>query len=433
LRHIVDAQHAGRAVGVPSICSAHRIVLEAALLQSKTDGAPPLIESTCNQVNQFGGYTGKTPADFAAFVRTVAAEMAVDPDSVLLGGDHLGPNPWQDLDAETALGRAEELVTRCAKAGYGKIHLDASMRLADDPPAPLPSEWIAERTARLCRAAEAAVAGEERPIYVIGTEVPPPGGAQDQLDELAATPTEEVEETIALTRASFRAAGLEAAWERVVAVVVQPGVEFGDGAVVAYEPKKAAALSRFIEGHDGLVYEAHSTDYQTEACLRRMVADHFAILKVGPWLTFALREGILALAHMEAELLRGARAADRSEVERGRVETMRDDPTHWRRHYHGGEDAIRYAMKYSYSDRARYYWPAPPLRRAVDRLVANLTERAIPLTLLSQYMPAQYRAVRAGALRPRPVELLRHKVMEVTSVYSRACGRKGVPDGAREG
>jgi tagatose-1,6-bisphosphate aldolase non-catalytic subunit AgaZ/GatZ len=35
-----------------------------------------LIEATCNQVNQDGGYTGMTPADFRRFVEDIAARVS---------------------------------------------------------------------------------------------------------------------------------------------------------------------------------------------------------------------------------------------------------------------------------------------------------------------------------------------------------------------
>ena len=62
-----------------------------------------LIEATCNQVNQEGGYTGMTPADFRGFVEAIAARVGFDPSRIILGGDHLGPNPWKQLPAEEAL------------------------------------------------------------------------------------------------------------------------------------------------------------------------------------------------------------------------------------------------------------------------------------------------------------------------------------------
>ncbi len=98
-------------------------------------------------------------------------------------------------------------------------------------------------------------------------------------------------------------AGLGDAWERVVAVVAQPGVEFGDDTVVAYDAVAAAGLAATVRDAWPLVFEAHSTDYQRPDALVDLVRDGFAILKVGPWLTFAMREALFALEAIERELL----------------------------------------------------------------------------------------------------------------------------------
>ncbi|NED91018.1 class II D-tagatose-bisphosphate aldolase, non-catalytic subunit, partial [Streptomyces sp. SID11233] len=63
--------------------------------------------------------------------------------------------------------------------------------------------------------------------YVIGTEVPVPGGADHALDGVPPTPARAARETLETHRAAFTAAGLGGAWRRVMALVVQPGVEFG--------------------------------------------------------------------------------------------------------------------------------------------------------------------------------------------------------------
>ena len=163
-------------------------------------------------------------------------------------------------------------------------------------------ELSARRAASLAAAAEqahASLGAAPAPRYVIGTEVPIPGGAQVHEDRLQVTAVENVRRTIEVTRAAFMRQRLDSAWERVQAVVVQPGVEFGDDFVLDYQPKAAADLVRFIETQPRLVFEAHSTDYQTHASLNQLVRDHFAILKVGPALTFAMREAVFALAWME--------------------------------------------------------------------------------------------------------------------------------------
>ena len=202
-------------------------------------------------------------------------------------------------------------------------------------------------------------------------------------------------------------------------MVVQPGVEFGSAQVVDFVPERARDLAAWIEGADGLVFEAHSTDYQTEAALSALVAQHFAILKVGPGLTFALREALFALAAIEAEWLP---AAERSRLREALEVAMLADPSHWQGHYPGTADEQRFARAFSLSDRARYYWPVPAVVAAVDRLLDNLTRRPPPLPLLGQYLPHQHDAIRAGRLTAEPKALVRAHVDTVAGTYARACG-----------
>jgi D-tagatose-1,6-bisphosphate aldolase subunit GatZ/KbaZ len=230
------------------------------------------------------------------------------------------------------------------------------------------------------------------------------------------TTPEHATRTLEQTSRAFAARGLESAWERVIGLVVQPGVEFGDAVVFGYDRAKAGNLSKSLPSHPELVYEAHSTDYQTAFALREMVEDHFAILKVGPWLTFALREAVFALAAMEREYLEGL-----SRVPEALEAAMLAHPAHWKAYYQGGERELHFARRYSFSDRSRYYWPEPAVRAELDRLVANLTAAPPPLTLLSQYLPVQYEAVREGTLRNLPGDLLRHRVRGVLETYAAAC------------
>ncbi|MDZ7765914.1 MAG: class II D-tagatose-bisphosphate aldolase, non-catalytic subunit [Melioribacteraceae bacterium] len=133
------------------------------------------------------------------------------------------------------------------------------------------------------------------------------------------TTPEEVQKTIELTKEKFEREGLQEAWQRVIAVVVQPGVEFGDEEVFEYEQGKALKLINKIKEFDNIAYEAHLTDYQLKKDLRQMVKDHFAILKVGPWLTHAMREAIFLLAIIEEELLAKKKEFVISEI---RIQTL---------------------------------------------------------------------------------------------------------------
>lgn len=436
LLDVVRAQKRSEARGIYSVCSANRFVLEAALHQAKADGSAVCIESTSNQVNPEGGYTGLTPSGFVDFVREIALEVGLPFERILLGGDHLGPFPYQAETAKMALAKAREMVRQYVAAGFEKIHLDASMRCADDPPGALAPETVTERAADLCAVAESARVqrdpGAPPPLYVIGTEVPVPGGEQEKAEHLAVTRVPDAERTLSLTRTAFADRGLEAAWERVVGLVVQPGVEFGDATVFGYDRSRTAALRAFAEGQPGIVFEAHSTDYQTEAALRAMVEDHFAILKVGPALTFAFREAVFALAEIEREWLGHRKGVSLSRMRAVVEETMLLHPGHWRSYYHGDREQLRLARQFSLSDRIRYYWAQPTVAAALDRLLANLAQYPAPANLVSQYLPAQHSVLRGETGAPDPRSLIRRKVLEVTDLYARACAMKAPTGSSRE-
>src|SRR5690606_27255492 len=346
LQTLIARHRQGSPRGVASICSAHPIVVEAALRHALRRGdAMVLFEATCNQVNQDGGYTGMRPADLVDFVHGIAGRVGFDPAGIVLGGDHLGPNPWTALAADAAMDKAEAMVAAYVEAGFRKIHLDCSMACAGDPE-PLPEAEIVRRAVRLCRAAEAAHAraGGGAPVYVIGTEVPVPGGATEAIEGLAVTAPDAALATIEAHRVAFVDAGLAAAWDRVIASVVQPGVEFDHREVIDYAPARARALSASIETVPGMVFEAHSTDYQTRDALAALVRDHFAILKVGPGLTFALREALWALDAIEREWIAADARAGLREVA---IARMRAAPGHWQRYYHAHGRHLDIPLQYS--------------------------------------------------------------------------------------
>lgn len=418
LLDLVRRHKAGEPVGVYSVCSAHPIVIEAAMIQARDDDAWVLVEATSNQVDQFGGYTGMRPADFRDLVWRIADACELPRERVVLGGDHLGPNRWQGLPADEAMAHADVLIAAYVRAGYTKIHLDCSMSCADDP-AVLGDEVVARRSARLMRVAEDAAGPEGAEIcYVIGTEVPVPGGAHETLDGVAPTSPEAARRTIAAHREAFAAHGLAHVWPRVVALVVQPGVEFDHLKVVDYRRAGTVELRRVLDAEPTLLFEAHSTDYQVPQRLRELVEDHWAILKVGPGLTFALREALFALAAIEAELIPAARRSHLPDVVEQR---MLADPTYWRAYYDGDADAQRLARRYSYSDRMRYYWPDPDVEQARETLYANLDGVTIPEPVISQYLPDQYARLRAGTLEPTAAALAIDRVRDVLRTYAQAC------------
>ena len=424
---ILEGNKNGNGLGIYSICSAQPVVLKAAMLQAKEDNSIILIESTSNQVDQYGGYTGMIPSDFVSFVYRLADEVDFNKKDILLGGDHLGPNTWQNENASDAMEKALVLIEDYVKAGYQKIHLDASMFCADDEGdrhQPLSNSIVAERAALMAEVAEKThvkfCKDKSKPVYVIGTEVPIPGGAQEEEEVVHPTSAAAALETIEVTKKAFLAKGLDDAWSRVYGVVVQPGVEFGDDQVFHYNRNSAKELSQTIIAQDKLVYEAHSTDYQSEKGLSQLVEDHFCILKVGPWLTFGYREALFSLSMIEDEMLlpKGLETSNlRSVIE----EVMISDPKYWRKYYPGDQDQQKFKRKYSFSDRSRYYWPNEKIQTALQKLITNLERYPISLSLLSQFMPNQYTAVNEGIIENKVDEIILNKTQEVISLYARAC------------
>ena len=420
LSDIVRKHKAGSAVGVTSVCSAHPMVIEAAVAEALAEDTSVLVEATSNQVDQFGGYTGMRPADFRDLVHEIADRHGLPRDRVVLGGDHLGPNTWRALGPQEAMDRADVLVEAYVAAGFTKIHLDCSMSCAGDP-SPLTDDVVAERAAKLAAVAEDTAARERGVsdlLYVVGTEVPVPGGAHETIDALAPTSASAARATIACHRKVFGDAGLGTAWERVIGLVVQPGVEFDHVAVVDYDRDRTKELRGVLDDYPHLVFEAHSTDYQSVERLTELVGDHWAILKVGPGLTFALREALFALAAIEDELVE---ADDRSNLLAVLEQRMLAEPRWWQGYYEGDAQAQRLARRYSYSDRIRYYWPDRQVQQAQSRLLANLAAVDIPLPLLSQYLPDQYPRVRRGELASEPTALVVDRVRDVLRTYTQAC------------
>lgn len=408
--------------GLTSVCSAHPVVLAETLRHGAERDTTVLIEATCNQVNQQGGYTGLRPADFRRQVADLARAAGLADDRLLLGGDHLGPNPWKHLAADKAMGEAETLVTEFVRAGFTKIHLDTSMRCADDPPGALAPEVSAERAARLAVCAEQAAGAEDAEDnelrYVIGTEVPVPGGESAGAHGIEVSTAEAVAHTVDVTRAAFEQAGVGGAWPRVRAVVAQPGVEFSDVELHPYRPGQAAHLAGVLPPE--AVFEAHSTDYQTGAALAGLVADRFAVLKVGPGLTFAYREAVYALALIEDELC----GAGASGVRRVLEKAMLAEPRWWQGFYPEDDpERAAYARAWSRSDRSRYYWPVPSVREAIDRMMDNLTHRGIPAELASQHLSwliaDEVPGVDVSAV---PEQVLAAAVRRVLDVYAEATG-----------
>ena len=357
LKELVTASKAGRPAGICSVCSANEYVIEAAMEETLASGGVCLIEATANQVNQFGGYTGMTPADFVSFCRKIASRTGLDEERLIFGGDHLGP------------------------------------------------------------AAEEARPEGELPLYVVGSEVPIPGGATEAEEGISVTRGEDLRNEYELFKSAFLRQGLDDAWTRVIAVVVQPGVEFGDDQVFLYNRSNAAELIACARTLEGIVLEGHSTDYQSARALREMREDGIAILKVGPALTYAFREALFALERIEREMNPCAPAGGYSDFSAVLDRVMCQDPGNWIKHYRGEPYRVALMRKYSLSDRSRYYLDNPEVQDATRRLFRNFNAAPCPTGLLAQFLPRQAEAIIAGTLDTAAEAIVKENIKYVLRSY----------------
>ncbi len=414
---------ADKSLGTLSICSSHPAVLQTAMELASQENRPFLVETTASQVNQFGGYSGMTPAAFAAYVRQLAKAAKLPADHIIIGADHLGPHVWKHKPAVVAMANAAELARQCTAAGFKKIHLDTDITCADDPPGKLTPETAAQRAAILCLAAETTAAenafpDDALPAYVIGNEVPPPGGSLEDTHQASITDPDALLSSLRLFERIFAETGLQDAWQRVIAVVVQPGVDFGNQHIAPYQRKRAAALSNaFRHLPEGMRYEIHSTDFQPPEALMQMAEDHFSLLKTGPCLTFAFRKATLALEHIETEI---PDIQHRSHLRQVMTALMNQETRHWQSHYQGSPETIRFLQYFSYKDRIRYYWNRPEATDAAKRLYHNL-HRPLPDALIQQYLPDVYPEIKSGVVSSDPLSIIRHYIQNALKPYRDTC------------
>ena len=410
IKNLIHKNLSGENIGLPSFCSSNSYVLECSLNFAAEQNIPIVIEATCNQVNQEGGYTGKTPKIFQNWLEKLANENRLPKKNLILGGDHLGPNPWKAENLETAMDKARTLVKDYVEAGFTKIHLDASMACGGEPH---PSfEQVAERSAELCAVAEKYAPDPNQLLYIIGTEVPIPGGEKEEPQDLEITSEERLKDTIDTHKEAWAKKNLTQAWDRIVSVVVQPGVDFGHTNIYPFDPQQSFHLTQAIKNYEGLTYEAHSTDYQSDLALSQLISNHFFFLKVGPELTFRLREAVWALSEI-ANQLPNYRGPNMQEVLKV---NMNSHPKYWQEYYSGTEEEIDFMKIFSFSDRIRYYWDIQEVEKGLALMISELKSIQLPKTLISQYFMIDD----FGNIPNTPFDLIKTQILKCVERYSRA-------------
>lgn len=407
--------------GVFAVCSANYYAIQAALEAALEADGLILIEATANQVNSSGGYSGLTPSDYARQIHQMVENMGLPGNRCIIGMDHLGPHAWSQQTPEVAFNNAVALVRQCVNAGFRKLHMDVITGTPNSRGDIAAIEKAARQTADLCRVAEETARTKDLDhhlLYVIGTDVPAPGGSLNPEEGVAVTDPQNLAQTLTVFQAAFFSAGLESAWERAVAVVVQPGVDFDDTTIADYHRKQAATLAAYHQQLPrGMTYEVHAADYQKPDLLKEMVADRFNLLKIGPCLTFALRQTLYALAHIE-EALPGIEHS--SHLRQTMEAIMIQDPLYWRSNDQRTPEELAYIRHFGLRDRIRYYWSHPRARKAVNQLLYNLN-RSIPRALMEQYLPDLPENLLPAQKAFMPETAINFRLHKVLKPYRDAC------------
>ena len=216
-----------------------------------------------------------TPADFRRFVEDIASARRLRPRrrscSAAIISDQIRGSIFRPMRRWQ---RAEAMVAAYVEAGFTKIHLDTSMGCARR------ARGARRRRRRRARRAPRGGRRSGRATRAVGAarlrhrHRGPDARRRDAClgrRSRSRRPRRRWQRSLRTARPLPRA-GIGDAFERVIALVVQPGVEFDHERVVAYEPARAKALDGVLERERSIVFEAHSTDYQPPELLQALVA-----------------------------------------------------------------------------------------------------------------------------------------------------------------
>jgi len=345
---------------LPSFCTSNLDVLKIILFYSKKNNLPCLIECTSNQVNQFGGYTNKTPKQFSKEIIKIAQKIKLKKKNLLLGGDHLGPLPWVKKNLKTSLNNSVNLINNFLDSNYCKIHIDTSIKCLDDKS--INHDKIFERTKYILQ--KTKIKKKINKIFlVIGSEVPL-SGSNDRGPITITTNSrikKEVEKFKQLLNTLFKK-------KLIFGLVVEPGMRYLDYTIS--KPK----LSNFSNKKNfsiknNFVYEAHSTDYQNLKVLKNLTRNNFKFLKVGPELTFQYSRSLLFMEKIEKKLVK----TNKSNIGNQILKVMLNNKKYWKDYYKAKNIKLRKKLiLYSKLDRMRYYFNNKVIIQSIKILKKNI-------------------------------------------------------------
>ncbi len=349
------------AKALPSFCTSNIFVLKSLLHFCKYKNLPALIETTSNQVNQYGGYSGNKPKDFIKKINNLIKKIKFNKKNIFYGGDHLGPLPWMKSKSVTALAKSIKLIDLYLKNNYIKIHIDTSIKCNDDKF--LTTKEVFLRTKYILRKLKKKN-NLKKIFLVFGTEVPLSGGNDSK--KIIPTALKQIKEEYLNFSALLKSENLPT---DNFGLVIEPGMKFMDRSITKpylnnFKQKKSfSKKNKFI-------FEAHSSDYQNFSTLKKLVKNNFKILKVGPELTFNLFKSFLFMEQIEKK-----NCHSKSNFKKIILDTMFKNKDHWKNYFnHLSKKKLSNNITNSFFDRTRYYLDEKKVSNCITNLQLNINK-----------------------------------------------------------
>lgn len=342
---------------LPSFCTANIDVIKSIMIFCNFNKLPCLIECTSNQVNQYGGYTNKTPKKFIKEIDLLRKKFNIKKNKLFLGADHMGPLPWKNNTSKVAIKNSIKLIETLLNENFCKIHIDTSIRCNDD--LIFNNDVIFSRTKEILEQAKIKKKIKNK-FLITGSEVPLSGSGDSRKNIL--TTTKHIKDDHEQLMKIFNKSQLLK--NKIFGLVVEPGMKFMHHSI------KKPDLQKFNDKYlyskkNNFVFEAHSTDYQPYNILRKLVENNFKFLKVGPELTYNYSRSLFFMENIEKKLF----TKNKSSIKNNIFKLMIKNKKYWISYYKTNKKKILLESKL---DRMRYYLNDKKSIESINNLKKNI-------------------------------------------------------------
>lgn len=370
--HILEVMEQRKAAtGVPmtlfAACPNSLSVIKASFRAAKRNNAPIYFATTLNQVDNDGGYTGMTQAEFTKILaREAAAVNYTGPYVVAI--DHGGPwlkdkQTLEKYTLEQAMDGVKKSYEAAILAGYDLIHVDPTVDITLPKGEIINIHVVAQRTVELIKHAEDFRKAHNMPpiSYEVGTEEVHGGLADDKTFDTFLTDL----------KAGLAAAGMPDIWP--IFIVGKVGTDLHttlfDAEVARKLTNKVRPYGSYIKGHYSDDVD-NPQDYPTSG---------MGAANVGPEFTMCEYKALMELEQLE---LADANCKDKSGMSQALLNAVHDSGR-WKKWLRGEEvgkdllECTKERQEWLVQTCCRYIWQNKEVLDARQKLYDNLQKQGV--------------------------------------------------------